>query len=152
MHTSIIFRHNNKIIQLYLFRRTVNSLVSDSPRCITKWLHLIKINSKFNLPYFQGTLCSLQPYSWISGHPDIQETMGWDHDRDKAWRLGIPLRMHQQKILLEEASQKKMNTIMAAKWAGWYRFMQKYTSLSWHWTHRGLKINFVCYGWQCTCQ
>ena len=51
-------------------------------------------------------------------------------DRDKARRQGIPLGVHRQKILLEEASQKKMNTIMAAKWAGWYRFMQKYTSLS----------------------
>lgn len=51
-------------------------------------------------------------------------------DRDKARRQDIPLGVHRQKILLEEASQKKMNTIMAAKWAGWYRFMQKYTSLS----------------------
>ena len=57
----------------------------------------------------------------MSGHLDIQETMD---DRDKARRQGIPLGMNRQKILLE-ASQRKMNTIMAAKWARWYRFMQK---------------------------
>ena len=74
-HEIIIQLSNEIIIQLYLFRHTVNSLISDSPKCITKWLHLIKIDSKFNLPYFQGTLRSLQPYSWISGNPDIQETM-----------------------------------------------------------------------------
>lgn len=54
--------------------------------------------------------------------PDIQATID---DRDEARRQGIPLGEYRQRILLE-ASQRNMNTITAAKCAGWYRFMQTY--------------------------
>ena len=54
--------------------------------------------------------------------PDIQATID---DRDEAQRQGIPLGEYRQRILLQ-ASQRNMNTIMAAKCAGWYRFMQTY--------------------------
>ena len=54
--------------------------------------------------------------------PDIQATID---DRDEGRRQGIPLEEYRQRILLE-ASQRNMNTITAAKYAGWYRFMQTY--------------------------
>ena len=54
--------------------------------------------------------------------PDIQATID---DRDEARRQGIPLEEYRQRILLE-ASQRNMNTITAAKCAGWYRFMLTY--------------------------
>ena len=54
--------------------------------------------------------------------PDIQVTID---DEDKARRQGIPLGEYRQRILVE-ASQRNMNTITAAKCAGWYRFMQTY--------------------------
>ena len=46
-------------------------------------------------------------------------------DRDEAQRPGIPLGEFRQRTLLE-ASQRNMNTITAARCAGWYRFMQTY--------------------------
>ena len=63
--------------------------------------------------------------------PDIQATTD---DRDEARRQGIPLGEYQQRILLE-ASQTNMNTITAAKCAGWYRFMQAYVPRCLHREH-----------------
>ena len=54
--------------------------------------------------------------------PDIQATID---DREEARRQGLPLGEHRQRIVLA-ASQRNMNTITAAKCAGWYRFMQTY--------------------------
>ena len=55
---------------------------------------------------------------------DIQATID---NREEAWRQGLPLGEHRQRIVLA-ASQRNMNTITAAKCAGWYRFMQTYIS------------------------
>ena len=54
--------------------------------------------------------------------PDIQATID---DRDEVRQQDIPLGEYRQRILLE-ASLRNMNTITAAKCAGWYRFMQTY--------------------------
>ena len=54
--------------------------------------------------------------------PDIQATID---DREEARPQGLPLGEHRQRIVLA-ASQRNMNTITAAKCAGWYRFMQTY--------------------------
>lgn len=66
--------------------------------------------------------------------------------RDEARRQGILLGVHRQRILLE-VSKRNMNTITAAKCAGWFSFMQTYIPRCFNREHiEGLKANFVCYG------